>query len=112
MPSKIQSKRNHRLGRKGERLVAKQLGLKRTRHTAPFDLVDTGLGYAYEVKTVSKYSTKIHISDKSFERKRVYAEANQLQMMLVIVIINTPEDINTITMPLTQQHIYINRSLK
>ena len=60
--SKSRAKKNHRLGRMGEKIIAEKLHLKPTPHKA-LDIVDFVTGIAYEVKTMSAMSKdlKIHI---------------------------------------------------
>lgn len=87
----------HKLGRKGEGIARKMLGGKATKHTAPFDVVDFASGYAYEVKSMSGLSKdmKIHISDASMERKVKFATEYGLMMMLIAVVIYSPNHVET-----------------
>jgi len=79
----------HQLGRAGEKVISKLLGLKTTDHKAPFDVVDFNLGIAYEVKAMSNLGAdlKIHITDSSMKRKKAFARKYRLKALLIAVVI-------------------------
>lgn len=79
----------HKLGRQGEQIVAQIVHGKTTKHTAPFDVIDFSSKRAYEVKSMSALSKdlKIHISDKSYERKVQFAKQYGLKMVLIAVVV-------------------------
>ena len=79
----------HELGRLGETIAKRYIHGRKTRHTAPFDVVDFSAGVAYEVKTMSALSKdkKIHISDASMARKLEFAEMYGLEMVLLAVVV-------------------------
>ncbi|MBE3144416.1 MAG: hypothetical protein IMZ61_10910 [Planctomycetes bacterium] len=80
-------------GRAGERIVARRLGGKLTRHTAPFDVVDFNQGIAYEVKTMAGLSARypIHITPASMQHKREFMIAYGIDTAyLVAVVIHNP----------------------
>ena len=100
---------------KGERLVARLLGTKRTSKLAPFDVVDFGSGMAYEVKTVSRLaltgSNKIHIEAKAWERKQAFLQDYGLTGVLMVVVIASRDDVAVYRVPL-RQHIRISTVIK
>lgn len=81
--------KRHALGRLGEAIAQKMFGGKKTKHTAPFDLVDFTAQTGYEIKTMSAYSRdlKIHISDHSMARKQAFAKEYGLKMVLIAMVI-------------------------
>lgn len=85
----------HELGRLGETIAKANLGGRITNHKAPLDLVDFTIGIGYEVKAISGMSKdlKIHIADKSFARKRAFAKKYGLKLLLIAVVIYSPEHI-------------------
>lgn len=100
----------HKLGRKGERIVAKLVNGKTTNHTAPFDVVDFASGKAYEVKSMSALSKdlKIHISDHSYERKVKFAKQYKLKMVLIAVVVYNEETVEVYSGKL-KQSVRINQ---
>ena len=100
---------------RGERLVARLLGTKRTTKLAPFDVVDFTQGYAYEVKTVSKLaltgSNKIHIEAKAWARKQTILQDYGLTGVLMVVVIASRDDVAVYRVPL-RQHIRISTVIK
>lgn len=86
----------HRLGRLGEKIAKVALGGKVTTHKAPLDVVDFTTGHGYEVKTISGLSKdlKIHITDKSMARKRAFAKKYGLKLILIAVVIYSPDHID------------------
>ena len=88
--------RRHKLGRLGEKVVARIVHGETTTHKAPFDVVDFTNNYAYEVKTMSGLSVdlKIHISQDSIDRKRKFLDQYpDLKPVLIAVVIYSPSDI-------------------
>ena len=85
----------HETGREGERIARDIVGGCRTQHKAPFDIVDFRSGVAYEVKSMSGLSKdlKIHISEESMARKVKFANDYGLDMILVAVVIFSPDHI-------------------
>ena len=91
----VQQRERHQLGRKGEELILRLNGGNTTKHKAPFDIVDFNLGIAYEVKSMSGLGLdlKIHISDSSMKRKRLFAHRYGLKAILIAVVIFDPDHI-------------------
>lgn len=87
--------KRHQLGRKGEEFILRLNGGSSTKHKAPFDVVDFNLGVAYEVKAMSGLGLdlKIHISDSSMKRKRLFARKYGLKAILIAVVIFDPNHI-------------------
>lgn len=85
----------HETGREGEKIARDLVGGRRTVHKAPFDIVDFRSGIAYEVKSMSGLSKdlKIHISEESMARKVAFALDYGLNMVLVAVVIYSPDQI-------------------
>jgi len=108
--SKSRAKKNHRLGRMGEKIIAEKLHLKPTPHKAPFDIVDFVTGIAYEVKTMSAMSKdlKIHISDSSWQRKAEFISKYVLKGVLIAVVVYSPEKVEVYSSEL-KQHIRVNQ---
>jgi hypothetical protein len=100
----------HKLGRKGEKIVAELFNGKTTNHTAPFDVVDFTSGKAYEVKSMSALSKdlKIHISDHSYERKVKFAKQYKVKMVLIAVVIYNEEKVEVYSGKL-KQSVRINQ---
>lgn len=98
-----QTKRN-RLGRKGETVTRQLVGGKKTTHKAPFDVVDFRAGFAYEVKTMSGLSKdlKIHITDASMARKIDFARQWGLVMVLMAVVVYSPDQVEVYKSELKQ----------
>ena len=109
------AKRLEDVAARGESLVAEIVGGEPTAKKAPFDVVDFGDGYAYEVKTVSALaltgSNKIHIENKAWTRKQAFLDEYGLAGVLVVVVIADLDDIAVYRVPL-RQHIRISTVIK
>lgn len=94
----------HNLGREGEEVVNGLVGGRKTCHKAPFDVVDFNMGIAYEVKTMSGLSKdlKIHISDPSMARKLTFVREYGLKMVLMAVVIYSPDKVEVYKRELVQ----------
>lgn len=94
----------HQLGRQGEQIAKAALGGKVTKHKAPLDIVDFTTGHGYEVKAISGLSKdlKIHIADKSMARKRAFARKYGLKLVLIAVVIYSPDHIEMFKSTLKQ----------
>ena len=113
--SQMVTHRMEQVAAKGERLVARLVGQKPTNKLAPFDVVDFGDGYAYEVKTVSKLaltgSNKIHIEAKAWERKHAFLAEYGLEGVLMVVVVASRDDVAVYRVPL-RQHLRISTVVK
>lgn len=84
-----------RLGKRGERIVQRLLGGRRTpKQCSVFDVIDRSQDMAYEVKC-QQYSkhVRVHIEDDAYDRKLAYASKHKLTPMLVLVVIHRPLEI-------------------
>ena len=108
-----QQAKRHQLGRKGETIINKLVGGKKTNHKAPFDIVDFQQNVAYEVKAMSGLSKdlKIHISDSSMKRKLEFAEQYNLNMVLIAVVIYSKDNVEVYSGEL-KQSMRINQMVK
>jgi len=109
------TKRMENMAARGEKLASKLLGLKPTTKLAPFDVVDFGEGYAYEVKTVTSLalsgSNKIHISASAWKRKQEFLSMYGLQGELLVVVVYSRERVEVYRVPL-KQHLRISTVIK
>ncbi len=99
-----QQAQRHMLGRTGQQIAKNMLGGQLQTHKAPFDVVDFTQGYAYEVKTMSTHSAdlKIHISDKSWQRKLQFSAQYDLTTYLIVVVVTTPNTVEVYRSKLRQ----------
>lgn len=109
-------KRLEKLGERGEKLVARLVGVKKpTAKQAPFDVVDFNDGIAYEVKTVSKLaltgSNKIHIEKGAWGRKQAFLEEYGLEGVLMVVVVSSRDDVAVYRVEL-KQHLRISSVIK
>ena len=109
------AQRMEKVAAQGEKLAAKLLGLKPTPKLAPFDVVDFGNGYAYEVKTVSALalngSNKIHIENGAWARKQDFLKTYGIKGELLVVVIYSRDSVAVYRAPL-KQHIRISTVIK
>ena len=110
------TKKLEQLSARGEKLVAKLVGVKKpTAKKAPFDVVDFGDGIAYEVKTVTTLalsgSNKIHIGKGAWERKQAFMQEYGLEGALIVVVIASRNDVSVYRTEL-KQHLRISSAIK
>tara|TARA_R110000824_G_C14797779_1_gene634045 strand:- start:23 stop:379 length:357 start_codon:yes stop_codon:yes gene_type:complete len=101
---------------KGEKIVGDLVGATPTSRKAPFDLVTTSQGVAYEVKSVTTQalngSDKIRISDKAWNRKMEFLAVNGYEGKLVVVVFDADNDYSVHSLPLDRKHIRISRAIR
>ena len=112
---KMVARNLERKAARGERLVAKLLGLKPTPKLAPFDVVDFSNGWAYEVKTVSALalsgSNKIQIEKGAWARKQDFLKEWGVKGELLVVVVYSRDSVEVYRVPL-KQHIRISTVIK